>query len=165
VIHTAWSDGYRLLYHWQPFKEERLARTLSQNQIYCSRPNDFNDPWDCKPHFNTEILADPAENERHASWAVEMWSKHYPGAPDEVKQQKRAMLLADRNLAAMCLTEISEGMAEDINAKYRVYCLGPNVQNLLMWAHYADNHRGVCLEFDLRNDVLCGALRCDYSSA
>jgi hypothetical protein len=31
-----------------------------------------------------------------------------------------------------------------------------------MWAHYADDHRGICLEFDLRNEVLCGALRCEY---
>ena len=34
-----------------------------------------------------------------------------------------------------------------------------------MWAHYADSHRGICLEFDLRNDVLCGALKCEYSAA
>jgi hypothetical protein len=165
VIHTALSDGHRLLYHWQPFNEERLKRTLLQNQIYCSRPNDFNDPWDCKPHFNTEILDDQAENERHANWAVEVWSQHYPGIPEVVKQQKRALLLADRIQAAKYLTKISEGMVEAINARYRVYCLGPDVQNLLMWAHYADNHRGVCLEFDLRNEVFSGALRCDYSTA
>ncbi|MBK6743467.1 MAG: DUF2971 domain-containing protein [Hydrogenophilales bacterium] len=74
----------------------------------------------------------------------------------------RATLLTDRARTADLLNQISSALAPEINARYRLYCLGPDVGNLLMWAHYADNHRGVCLEFDLRNDVLCGALRCQY---
>jgi Protein of unknown function (DUF2971) len=31
-----------------------------------------------------------------------------------------------------------------------------------MWAHYADNHRGVCLEFATRDVVMCSALRVEY---
>jgi hypothetical protein len=48
--------------------------------------------------------------------------------------------------------------------RYRVYCLGPDSGNLLMWAHYADNHRGVCLEFDTRDEVMCFPLRVEYSA-
>ncbi len=60
------------------------------------------------------------------------------------------------------LNQISSGLAPEINRRYRVYCLGPSVGNLLMWAHYADSHRGVCLECDLANDVLCATLKCEY---
>jgi hypothetical protein len=77
-------------------------------------------------------------------------------------ERMRVTLLADRAKATDLLNQISASMAPEINARYRVYCLGPDVGNLLMWAHYADDHRGICLEFDLRNDVLCSALRCEY---
>jgi hypothetical protein len=61
------------------------------------------------------------------------------------------------------LRKIPEGLASDIDRRDRVYCPGPDVGNLLMWSHYADNHKGVCLEFSLRNAVMCGALRCEYT--
>lgn len=33
-----------------------------------------------------------------------------------------------------------------------------------MWAHYADGHRGVCLEFNVQNEVICCALEVQYFS-
>ena len=47
-----------MLYHWQRFDEEGLRATLVFNQIYCSSPSAFDESWDCRPHFNTEILQD-----------------------------------------------------------------------------------------------------------
>jgi hypothetical protein len=35
----------------------------------------------------------------------------------------------------------------------RVCCFSERNDNLLMWAHYADNHRGICLEYDIPDDV------------
>lgn len=55
-------------------------------------------------------------------------------------------------------------MASSIDEQYRVYCLGPDPKNLLMWSHYADSHRGICLEFSLSNKIFCAALKCEYSS-
>ncbi|QTN28945.1 DUF2971 domain-containing protein [Rhodoferax sp. AJA081-3] len=64
--------------------------------------------------------------------------------------------------AAELISEVSQSVAESIAASYRVYCLGPDVKNLLMWAHYGDSHKGICLEFSLRNAIMCTALRCEY---
>jgi len=158
---TAWGDGHRTLYHWQPFCESRLADLLSNRRIYCSSPGDFNDPWDCKPHFNSELLSDPSENEQFVQWAVDS-CKRLTQMSQEGLDRMRSTLLTSHVSAAEYLNQISSGLFSEINARYRIYCLGPDADNLLMWAHYADNHRGICLEFDLRNDVMCGALRCEY---
>ena len=74
MANTAWRDGHRVLCQWQKFDETWLSHTLSTTQNYCSSPNSFNAPWDCKPHFNSDVLADTAENERHVRWAVELCS-------------------------------------------------------------------------------------------
>lgn len=66
------ADGHRYLYHWQPFTPDKahlLERALATNTIYCPSPYKFNDPWDCKPHFNTRLLLDPKENDLHFEWA------------------------------------------------------------------------------------------------
>jgi len=65
---TAATDRLTRLYHWQRFDEIRLRGMLADNGVYCSDPSTFNGPWDCKPHFNTEILDDPAERENHVRW-------------------------------------------------------------------------------------------------
>jgi hypothetical protein len=158
---TAWADGHRVLYHWQRFNPKRLQSTLETNRIYCSSPGAFNDPWDCKPHFNSEILADPQENERHVGWAVDLCRRKTTMSPQDVDHMRHT-LLSDRARAAELLNRMSEEMGPAINEQYRVYCLGPSVSNLLMWAHYAESHNGVCLEFNLANETLCGALRCSY---
>lgn len=161
MANTAWRDGHRVLYHWQKFDETRLSHTLSTMQIYCSSPSSFNDPWDCKPHFNSDVLADPAENERHVQWAVELCSRNTSMSEADLERM-RVTLLTNRAKATELLNQMTASVASAINARYRVYCLCPDVGNLLMWAHYADDHRGICFEFDLRNEVLCGALRCEY---
>jgi len=39
--------------------------------------------------------------------------------------------------------------APELADQYGVLCLTPHWDNLLMWAHYGDAHRGICLGFDI----------------
>jgi hypothetical protein len=82
-------------------------------------------------------------------------------AEKDIEAMKES-LRNDPARAATLITEISDSLGPTIAQRYRVYCLGPDVGSLLMWAHYADSHRGVCLEFSLRNTVMCSALKCEY---
>ena len=70
----------------------------------------------------------------------------------------------DPPASARLINQLSQAMANSIDEQYRVYCLGPDPKNLLMWSHYADSHRGICLEFSLSNKIFCGALKCEYSA-
>ena len=35
-----------------------------------------------------------------------------------------------------------------INSTYRIACLCEDNDSILMWSHYADNHKGICVEYD-----------------
>ena len=50
-----------MLYQWEKFCKERLRALLHDKRIYYSNPASFNGLWDCKPHFNKEVLNDPIE--------------------------------------------------------------------------------------------------------
>jgi hypothetical protein len=47
--------------------------------------------------------------------------------------------------------------------RWRIYCLTPHPDLTLMWSHYADNHRGICLEFSTENnDLFSNACKVSY---
>lgn len=41
---------------------------------------------------------------------------------------------------------------EDFKRTLCLCCFSKNMNSILMWSHYADNHKGVCLEWDFDND-------------
>jgi len=49
-------------------------------------------------------------------------------------------------------------------AKRRIYCLTPFPDSTLMWSHYAANHSGICLEFDVDNPLFRNARPVRYRS-
>jgi Protein of unknown function (DUF2971) len=161
-FHTAYQDDVEHLYHWQRLNPEYLTTLLRDQVIYCQAPEKFNDPWDCKPNFNTEILVDPVEHERHVEWAVHICRKHNRTMPEADIANMAVTLRTDRQLLASTIDQLPRRSWPVISARYRVYCLGPNIGNLLMWAHYAENHTGICLEFTTRDVVMCSALRVRY---
>ena len=47
-------------------------------------------------------------------------------------------------------------------AAKRIYCLTPNPASTRMWSHYAENHRGICLEFNVTNALFGRACQVTY---
>lgn len=46
------------------------------------------------------------------------------------------------------VTKLDSLFAEIINKMYRVGCLCTDYKNSLMWSHYANSHKGFCIEYD-----------------
>jgi hypothetical protein len=51
---------------------------------------------------------------------------------------------------------------EETFSKIGVCCFSKNNTNLLMWAHYADSHQGVCLEFDPKYEPFSKSFNVQY---
>ena len=160
---TAAERRLDFLYHWQPANLGRLEVTLREGTIYCSKPSDFNDPWDCRPFFNTDLLDDPQVRQKHIEWAVDICRRDGRMSDEDIA--KMARQLENRDLLDEKIREVTNGTQEVVMNRYRVYCMCPDASNQLMWAHYADSHRGICLEFNGKNEVICAALEVQYFNA
>ncbi len=57
--------------------------------------------------------------------------------------------------------KVREHILNQINY-YGVVCYSTNEHNTLMWSHYADNHRGMCLVFDVPNPIENYLLKVNY---
>lgn len=159
---TAISDGISYLYHYQRYVDDWLRSTVVDGKIKFSSPGSFNDPWDCRPCFNTDALADPSFRERQIAWFGRA-ARNQNSALDEAELLARLDgLRKDPEKLKHCIEQMS-AIGNDINGRYRVYCLSSNPSHVLMWSHYASCHEGVCLEFACDNEVFGNAYGVEYS--
>lgn len=136
--------------------------TLVNNKICFSTSHKLNDPFELKPHV--QALCTPDYLERvHAEQSTEALKKAYEGLP---RAQRRIFSLKEFTKLYDSLGVLSEATKEmeartphfadsilkELANNIGVLCLTKQPDNLLMWAHYAEAHKGFVIEFDEHSD-------------
>jgi hypothetical protein len=88
--------GVERLYHYQRFNHSRLEELLKTKSIFLSDPSSFNDPWDCKPYFDTTGLDDPIFYERQVQWIIRAARRNGTDLSEEEFCRRAALLRSDR---------------------------------------------------------------------
>ena len=160
---NARAAGLEHLYHYAKFNPEYLHDSLSKRRVYCSDPADLNDPWDCRPWFDSDALDDPMLLEEFIAWIFSLT----PTKPlsDEEVRAAQGEIRANRTYRQEMLDRWSREFLKTIPGRWRLYCLTPVPDSTLMWSHYANNHKGICLEFGLEHPVFGSALEVSYLSS
>jgi hypothetical protein len=163
MYRTAFDNGVTRLFHYQRYRSDNLINTVVNRVIRFGRASGFNDPWDCKPSFH--VPDDPAELRKLVEFMRRSSEKHDPS----LTAAQRATI-SENYLKHP--TRLRDDMARNnarswalLDEQYRIYCLSTKADSQLMWAHYGDNHRGVCLEFNARLLDFGQAIEVNYSAA
>ncbi len=108
----------------QAYKYTKYRKEFFENfQLKLSRFGEFNDPFEMIPG---DFLLTLPQTESARILA------QYPSLSDP-----------DHHLE--CYQNVSAG----VRASLGVICFSERSDSLLMWSHYADNHNGICIEFDI----------------
>jgi hypothetical protein len=161
LTRTAANNGIDRLYHFQKFDPDRLTNILQTNRIYLSDTINFNDPWDCRPCFDLSRLDDPTVYGSHVEYFDRVSRKNFTSLPEEEHIRRAERLRSDRPFLEYCIRQMV-GIESEIQKRYRVYCLSTQPTSTLMWSHYAQNHTGVCLEFNSHRNLVGDALGVVY---
>jgi len=158
---TAAQSPITHFYHYQKFNKDYLTSMFVEGMLHFSHPHSVNDPWDCKPWFDYRpLIADPAKREAMIV-ALRTWLP-----PETLNDPRRPIMenLLRTNDSALRqhVEDFSKTFAEQQLSQRRIYCLTPFPDNTLMWSHYADNHKGICLEFANDNLLIRKARPCQY---
>lgn len=51
------------------------------------------------------------------------------------------------------LERIYIGFSKKVGNQFKIGCLTTSYENKLMWSHYADSHKGFCIEYDFSTDI------------
>lgn len=124
---------------------EAIKRVIMHYELYWQSPAGFNDPFDCIPvlYFGDNAAQ---RKEFHARAAAQV----YDGQPRAVRRRHR------RNMDVVPAAEMEERLRTAWNewlSASAITCFSEVHDHPLMWGHYADSHKGVCLIFDeIAND-------------
>nr|WP_315250589.1 DUF2971 domain-containing protein [uncultured Duganella sp.] len=138
-----------------------VERTVLCDEIYFAAASSFNDPFDLRPSFSLE-----APPERQREDFLRMSRKFEPELTEEQRQAEADKVMA----TSMSIGDISNTVAaiqtihnHHITTKVGVLCVSTKCDDILMWSHYADSHRGICLEFDGAAPFMAHAQKIQYS--
>ncbi|MCK4904998.1 DUF2971 domain-containing protein, partial [bacterium] len=116
-----------------------LQEVLLESKIYCCNPFEFNDPFDCRPKV---VVGRTKQELEEAKKVIEgILLKRTDLDRNSRRAEARRIVKQIRGSAG--LTDAYKSLL----SRAGVYCLSARNDNLLMWAHYSDRHRGYCLEF------------------
>lgn len=118
-------------------ERERVEDILLNNRLWASSPKDFNDPFDCAPTYSmTDDLDVKRELVQREIGSLDI------STSDRDKLMKSAIAQDSSAIARTMMLQHQEWLSE-----WGVLSLSASVTNVLLWSHYANSHRGICLEF------------------
>lgn len=126
----------------------QTLRNLRSRVIYIGSSSRFNDPYDCAFVPNV-IDPRPSQLEEIRSWGLANYG-HLARLPTELATYDHDRLTKEVRHAA--LTVIRRAI-EEFPKNRGVACFSEANDNLLMWSHYSDRYRGMCLEFDTTDEI------------
>lgn len=129
-------------------------------EFYLSRPSTFNDPFDCRALVRLE-----GTDEELRVFLRDCVLPHTDLPAEEVEPRLDELFAsgrADRYRSAECAAQMTEKFREHME----VLCLSQVRDDIVMWSHYADHHRGVCFGFSTgHSDLLQAAEKVQYSKS
>src|SRR5207244_3707608 len=112
---------------------ETALKIIKGNSLMFSKPEEFNDPFDMVTSLIDKLCT---EEELHM-W-IERMSKSYPERREDLKKH-----LNDPSN----LTTLFDQALNKLKNDTGVSCFSKSYLKTLMWSHYSDKHKGVCLGF------------------
>lgn len=137
-----------ILYKYRAYLP-RALEILTEREVYFATPDQLNDPYDCRISIRRALEEAIEKADRDGNRTVQ-----------ERLERLRAM------------DQIFEKMESDIGS-VGVLSLSRTPTNVVMWAHYAENHRGFCAGFQLsdrftthrNHDEIVGMTDVSYAAA
>ena len=157
--------------HFPPFfykyrKLKNALHCLENDYLWMSKAEELNDP------FESSLIMDHNEISR-AFFTGNLFRNefkkkfHYNFPEDDIEKIKNSpepfkTFVTICNNRGIPVTEIPEKFYEETTKNWKEYLtkmdefiricsFGTSYESLLMWAHYADNHKGICIEYDFIN--------------
>jgi Protein of unknown function (DUF2971) len=123
------------LYKYQRLTAHSLASILNDT-VWLSKPPTFNDPFDCAITLSEDkfvesmehLVAEIAQRRGLQNEQIGQYEKFSPKNRAAYEQLRATLRTSLQNIGILSLSAISD--------------------HILMWSHYADHHKGFCIEYD-----------------
>lgn len=141
----------QILYKYRSLNEYSI-KTLTDGEIYLPSISELNDPFEGSIPYVLRIKGKKPEDLNASEmflFMLEQASKYHPDwSPEQLHQfayeEQRAGRILDENHLQVQRDETTK----QIDSLFGVFSLTSEKNNFLMWSHYADSHKGICIGFN-----------------
>ena len=120
------------LYKYYP-DSELCWNSAKNDQMWYSAPCNFNDVFDCDVSIDNQKIFNKTLKVFPDKRGIRPGSKMWRDLQSTINQQLRTL----------------RATFDELRRPTGVSCLSESDDSLLIWAHYANHHRGICVEYDL----------------
>ncbi len=133
------------VYYYKHLRSSKGSRAMiSDGTVSFTDPLKFNDPFDCRYAAEDDFLG------MKATEVAGLLSRHQQPRKSPAKR-----LMANDKMVRLHQQKIQDGrFFAEINQKVGVVCLNQSPLNILMWSHYADDHKGFLVELKFPKEAL-----------
>jgi len=135
------------LYKYKSLSDEKrkhhVREMFEDHMVWFSKRSDFNDPFEF--HFTPSFEA--TTDEKIEVFARALQNKD-PNLPDESARAEATFAFSSPPAILEKWEQERLSLFEKrLNEEVGVFSLTEHKDDILMWSHYADEHRGICIEF------------------
>jgi len=138
----------------------RTVDNLKERILWFSKPARFNDPFDCSIPFKITDID-------QSDWIL-LFNMLREKVVDKEKfdEDYLSNKLPNEKFKEKNIESAIKASKDKINEYHQrgVACFSENVDDILMWSHYSEGHRGFCLEFNTKFDPFQKAQKVIYST-
>lgn len=170
AINLKYENTPSSLYKYKSFDdEEHSLELLQEDKMWLSKPTSFNDPFDCALKLSVKDLTKEYIVEVFIDGNLDYY-KEFGITEKELMKLKRkkdpihelVKLYVKKSKANLTLKERTKLIEEeenriknyDLDIKHKenlhVACFSETNESILMWSHYANKHKGFCVEYDFK---------------
>jgi hypothetical protein len=136
------------LYHYYKVEDKHTEAIFTKDEIFFQSPIKYNDLFDSKIIHIIEGSQVQIE-----SWLRKQQRKY----PNQISKTFINAMIKDYHLRQKFIDKYNSdwecGRTDNNEAgiPLGVFCSSEKQDNILMWAHYSDSHKGFCLQFSTNN--------------
>lgn len=171
AINLKYENTPSSLYRYRSFDDNGYSlELLKTDEMYLSRPDEFNDPFDCALKMATIDLPEDYIKKIIVPYTFNKLKQNYGCSNKEYGKLMRsknvihdlAKLVVKTTISNISL-ELREEIIKDeeenfykgfldpeFKDKIHVACFSETNKGILMWSHYANDHKGFCIEYNFK---------------
>jgi hypothetical protein len=141
------------LFKYQSLTSPHTIDNLQKRLIWFSKPEKLNDPFDCATPYLIDL--DVTEDELLSAYK-QMRRLAKDGVSKEIAEEIQTRYFSEGKTTQRFKDDYPKFVIGLMDRSPRTYekigiaCFSEEPDNILMWSHYSNGHKGICLEFDTK---------------
>lgn len=139
--------------------DERTIQTIVNGVLYFSSPSGLNDPFDCR----LRPMSYDGTDEEYKALFTRLIAEHPDFQSINAAEIAEQWIREGRHRNHKYMDDCFDKVQKQEHQQSGVLCLCADPSNILMWSHYADSHKGCCLEFSTKGTIFKSSRCVEYA--